>query len=245
MIILMIFFPYACPLMWQDVVLSLLANTSSSLLTSGDESLLEPSDALRYASTFTALLEYAPEPESPEELQVLLDLKVGGDDKRSIPTTRQTPIKSTISISGLRFSDTRNNRGRSNPKQIKVKTGPYTLACWQPKENYDRHRPVCIRNCEILELPMMFFLLSPHTYRQYPTLISYPQGAILASVTSSYFAMDSTASAAAAGADAVANALVSYAVSLPEPYSWVHKFRYLPSQMGFCESHVVSAQTLN
>lgn len=67
---------FECLAMWQDVVLSLVVNTSSSLLTSGAESLLDPSDALRYANTFTALLEDAPEPESPEELRAMLDLKV-------------------------------------------------------------------------------------------------------------------------------------------------------------------------
>lgn len=58
------------------MILSLLVNTSSSLLATGDGSLLEPSDALRYASAFTALLDHVPDPESPEELQEILDLKV-------------------------------------------------------------------------------------------------------------------------------------------------------------------------
>lgn len=59
----------------QDEVLPLLANISSSLAT-GNESLLDPGDALRDANAYTSVLEYAPEPTSAEELDIIVDLKV-------------------------------------------------------------------------------------------------------------------------------------------------------------------------
>lgn len=53
---------------------SLLANMSS--LSTGGGSLVDPSDALRRALTVSALLEYAPEPESDDELAEVAELKV-------------------------------------------------------------------------------------------------------------------------------------------------------------------------
>lgn len=47
----------------------------SSLSTGGD-SLVDPADALRNAMMVSAVLEYAPEPESAEELDEVLELKV-------------------------------------------------------------------------------------------------------------------------------------------------------------------------
>lgn len=53
---------------------SLLANVSS--LSTGEDSLVDPADALRNAMTVSGVLEYAPEPESDEELAGVLELKV-------------------------------------------------------------------------------------------------------------------------------------------------------------------------
>lgn len=58
----------------QPSISSLRANISS-LLTGGG-SLVDPADALRNAMVISAVLEYASEPESDEELAEVLELKV-------------------------------------------------------------------------------------------------------------------------------------------------------------------------
>lgn len=53
---------------------SLWANIST--LSTGGDSLVDPGDALRNAMTVSAVLGYAEEPESDEELAEVLELKV-------------------------------------------------------------------------------------------------------------------------------------------------------------------------
>lgn len=58
----------------QVSVSSLLANISS--LSIGGDYLDDPADALRSAITVSAILEYASEPESDDELAEVVELKV-------------------------------------------------------------------------------------------------------------------------------------------------------------------------
>lgn len=55
-------------------VSSLRANVS--LLSPGPDYLDDPADVLREAMAISAVLEYAPEPDSPDELAEISDLKV-------------------------------------------------------------------------------------------------------------------------------------------------------------------------
>lgn len=55
-------------------MLAVIANISASLVA-GDDSLLHPEDALRQASAYIAVLEYA-EPTSADDVKLLRDLQV-------------------------------------------------------------------------------------------------------------------------------------------------------------------------
>lgn len=72
-------------------MLSLLENASLSLST-GEDSAVDPADALRDAMVFSAVLDYAPDPTSATELKKVQDLKVrtyAGQQLHVVPGAEQ------------------------------------------------------------------------------------------------------------------------------------------------------------